>query len=631
MATKVLITLLLCGYLQRDASPEKPVRENINLPGFEAGDLFLLDMQPNERLVNLERSEWVYVAILIREGLDVSVRKEALADLAKLRKTDELTQILDAINRAAQNEDKQTGALDDLIGFLMATPAAELKTRQDALLQLSASGDHSLLRRAGYAAMMIADGTVDNAWRLAETSEDGLVDLLAAVPIVTDPNLRAALYPKVEPLLRKAPGPNDQKSRIRESAILAIASIPGHEKEVFATLASLVKNGPVRDTAIEALDRLASHRWPKGEVQSLADSVIKHMQGVNPIERNSPDFRRARRLAERLAPLLRADHSQRVRDVLRSLRIQVVVLRAIPLVMKYDKVHFVVKAAQPIEITFENPDTMLHNLVIVMPGALAEVGIAASQMLEDSENWKGRSYVPNFEKVLYATGMVRGGQSETLRFIAPETIGEYPFLCTYPGHWVPMNGILHVVDNVDAWIAANPIKATGVDPQARDFVQAWTMADLVSSLPNLSSDRSLEQGKELFTTATCAVCHQVQQVGGVLGPELGEVTTRLKPADMLAEILEPSKTINEEYRTWMINLDDGRMLSGVISKQDEEAIYFVQNPLASTKPIKILRDQIEDQRSSAVSTMPMGLLNTLTREEILDLLAYIRSGVNTGE
>ncbi len=625
MATILFITLVFSCLLQADPTAVEPKREKIDLPGFEEGDLYVLSRLSNEKLVNVERSEWVYVALLIREGLNHSYRKEAITELAKLRKTDELTQILDGINRAGKNDDEQMGALNDLIGFLMAAPPAELKKKRDALSQFASGADHELVRQAGYAAMILADGTVDRAWRLAEKSEEGLVHLLNGIPMISDPKARAALSLKVEPLVHEAPSRG-----IRQSAILAIASLPGREREAFATLASFVREGTERDTAIQALRRLPSERWPKGQVQDLVDSVMKYLQSVDSTQRNTPEFKRARQLGEDLASLLPVARGREVREALSSMGIRIVTVRSIPSRMAYDRVHIVVQAGQPLEITFENPDSMAHNLVIVVPGALAEVGIVASHMVDDSENWKGKKYVPNSDKVLFATRLLRARESDTVTIVAPKTIGEYPYLCTYPGHWASMNGILHVVEDVNAWIAANPDKASGSQAGARDFVRAWRLDDLVSDLDKLERGRTLGRGKELFTATACIACHQVKTVGGVVGPNLTEVSKRLGPAEMLAEIIEPSKTINENYRTWVIALSDGSIASGIITKQDSKAIHLVENPLASTQPIEIPRDRIIATESSNVSTMPMGLLNTLSREEILDLLAYIRSDGDPG-
>ena len=622
MAT-VLIPLILSCFLQAGSTTDEPKRENIRLPSFEQGALFVLRRQPNEKLVRLERSEWVYVAILIRDGLDISYRKEAIAGLAKLRKSDEVTQILDGITRTAMNADQETATLDDLIGLLMEAPPAELRKNRKALFQFATAGDHPRARQAGYSAMILADGKIDSAWQVAEKSNDGLADLLDATRMIPDPKLRVALYPKIEPLIYKAPSKS-----IRQSAIRAIASIPGRETEAFTMLASFVREGIERDAAIEALLRLPSDHWPRNQVGDLVDNLLQTMRSIDPLLRNTPPPKRARQLVEDLASVLPAVRKGEVHQALKSLEIQIVTIHTVPHSMKYDRVHMVVQAGQPIEITFENPDESSHNLVIVVPGALAEIGIVASQMQETSKNWNGRAYVPDSEKILFATQMIRSKQSEVMTIVAPDTVGEYPYLCTYPGHWVSMAGILHVVDDVDAWIVANPVKATGVDPNARGFVQAWSLNDLVGDLDKLESDRSLENGKKLFTVASCDACHQVHHVGGTIGPKLGEVNTRLKPAEMLEAILMPSKTIHEDFKTWVLQLDDGRVPSGIITKQDEETVYLVENPLANLPPLKIDRELILAMKASIVSTMPMGLLNTLTKEEILDLLAYIRSDKN---
>ena len=117
MTSILLIALLYPGFQQPDSVAEKPTREKVDLPGFEQGDLYVLSRLSNKRLVNVERGEWAFVAILIREGLDRAYRREAIAELAKLRKTDKLTQIFDGIARAQENKDGKTGALSDLIGF----------------------------------------------------------------------------------------------------------------------------------------------------------------------------------------------------------------------------------------------------------------------------------------------------------------------------------------------------------------------------------------------------------------------------------------------------------------------------------------------------------------------------------
>ncbi|MBL7872492.1 MAG: ThuA domain-containing protein [Cyclobacteriaceae bacterium] len=113
--------------------------------------------------------------------------------------------------------------------------------------------------------------------------------------------------------------------------------------------------------------------------------------------------------------------------------------------MKYDLKEFSVVAGKPVEIIFENPDFMQHNLVVTQIGALETVGKAADKL---ASNPKGAemNYVPEMPEVLFATKLVNPQQTERLIFIAPKKVGDYPFVCTFPGHWSIMNGVMKVVD-----------------------------------------------------------------------------------------------------------------------------------------------------------------------------------------
>ncbi|HPH47002.1 MAG TPA: plastocyanin/azurin family copper-binding protein, partial [Chryseolinea sp.] len=112
--------------------------------------------------------------------------------------------------------------------------------------------------------------------------------------------------------------------------------------------------------------------------------------------------------------------------------------------MKYDLKTFTVKAGKPVEIIFENPDFMQHNLVITQIGALETVGKAADKLASNPKSAE-KNYVPEVSEVLFSTKLVNPQQTVTLRFTAPTKAGDYPFVCTFPGHWSIMNGIMKVV------------------------------------------------------------------------------------------------------------------------------------------------------------------------------------------
>jgi azurin len=112
--------------------------------------------------------------------------------------------------------------------------------------------------------------------------------------------------------------------------------------------------------------------------------------------------------------------------------------------MKYDLKSFTVEAGKPVEIIFENPDFMQHNLLIIKPGTLQTVGAAADKLAQDSKGAE-MNYIPNIPEILFSTKLVNPQQTVRLQFTAPKEVGDYPYVCTFPGHWSLMNGIMNVV------------------------------------------------------------------------------------------------------------------------------------------------------------------------------------------
>lgn len=112
--------------------------------------------------------------------------------------------------------------------------------------------------------------------------------------------------------------------------------------------------------------------------------------------------------------------------------------------MKYDTKEFTVKAGETIEIVFKNDDFMQHNLIIGQKGSLDAIGAAADKLATDP-NGSEKDYIPEIPQVLYHTRLVNPNETVTLTFKVPDETGDYPFVCTFPGHWRIMNGVMKVV------------------------------------------------------------------------------------------------------------------------------------------------------------------------------------------
>ncbi len=158
----------------------------------------------------------------------------------------------------------------------------------------------------------------------------------------------------------------------------------------------------------------------------------------------------------------------------------------------------------------------------------------------------------------------------------------------------------------------------------RKFVKDWKMADLAAALDMTGKGRSFERGKEVFTASQCIVCHRFGNEGGAVGPDLTAVFSRFTRRDVLESIIEPSKVISEQYLNTTLSLKNGDEVTGRIVEESPAAYQVVVNPLTQTRT-EVKKSDVAEKRFSKISPMPEGLVNNFTREEIMDLLAYIQS------
>ena len=165
-----------------------------------------------------------------------------------------------------------------------------------------------------------------------------------------------------------------------------------------------------------------------------------------------------------------------------------------------------------------------------------------------------------------------------------------------------------------------------LEPKRR-FVRDWTMEDLLPHLDDLQTNRSFESGKTAFREVGCIQCHRLQQEGGGAGPDLTDRAIRLKPAELLESILIPSKKVAPEYATTVIQTVAGNVVEGRIERETDSVIVL-RAGASFAPPTAVLKTDIEHRALSKNSIMPAGALNTLEKQEVLDLLAYVIAGGN---
>lgn len=417
---------------------------------------------------------------------------------------------------------------------------------------------------------------------------------------------------------------------LRDIAIGTLALLPGRYQEKWNDLTTLIKGGHSRPVAISVLKTIPSDQRPAEGIGDLVDNLIGYLSELPLQLRTGEAASETIELVRSLSERLPAERATAIQSRLENLDVRVIAVGTVQERMIFDKELIVVQAGKPVEFRFSNIDFMPHNFVIVQPGALEEIGELAEATARDADA-KDRHYVPKSPKVMLASRLLESGQSEALLFETPTQPGIYPYVCTYPGHWRRMFGALYVVENYDQY-QANPEAYLAEHPlELRDELLKftarntdWKYDDLIAKLTPLPPGRSFEVGRNLFRAANCVGCHKLNGEGHELGPDLASMdASRHTIGHILKAIVEPSAEIDEKYQSFNFLLDSGKIITGTILEETPTQLKVLVDPLARRDPITIDRDEIEEQVKSPVSIMPAGLLNNLTEEEIIDLVAYV--------
>ncbi len=183
--------------------------------------------------------------------------------------------------------------------------------------------------------------------------------------------------------------------------------------------------------------------------------------------------------------------------------------------------------------------------------------------------------------------------------------------------------IVALGDVLSAYNAAQTYKPK-TSGTARKLVKEWSTADLQPLLDQVGNGRNFARGKEVFNEAQCSACHRYGDQGGAIGPDLTAVATRFKRPDILEATTEPSKVLSEQYMNTVIETNEGRVMIGRITEETPDKVVLRPNPL-EPETVAVKKSEIASREHSKISPMPAGLLNTFTKDEILDLLAYLES------
>ena len=151
-------------------------------------------------------------------------------------------------------------------------------------------------------------------------------------------------------------------------------------------------------------------------------------------------------------------------------------------------------------------------------------------------------------------------------------------------------------------------------------VGSLTQEEVIATVVSKPGD--IARGQEVFAKANCAACHTVRQDEVQKGPYLGTIAKTYKRPELTTAILEPSKTIAQGFVTNLIMTKDGEVRSGfVTSEQNDRVTIRDQKGVEFT----VLKEEIEERKTSPTSVMPTGVMNEFTTYDLASLVDYLES------
>jgi putative heme-binding domain-containing protein len=159
----------------------------------------------------------------------------------------------------------------------------------------------------------------------------------------------------------------------------------------------------------------------------------------------------------------------------------------------------------------------------------------------------------------------------------------------------------------------------------RPLVKKYTVEELVPVVEKGLTKRDFDKGRNLFGETKCFACHRYNNEGGATGPDLTIVSGRFGARDLLESIIEPSKVISDQYAAIVVTTTDGRQIVGRVVNLAGDGMIVNTDMLDPNKLVNVNRNLIESIGTSKISMMPEGLIDTLSQDEILDLVAYLYS------
>ena len=183
-------------------------------------------------------------------------------------------------------------------------------------------------------------------------------------------------------------------------------------------------------------------------------------------------------------------------------------------------------------------------------------------------------------------------------------------------------------------LAKKPVQKSALENLGAIFKgrpeKKWTLDELSQAARSNLTQRDFANGGKMFAAGGCFACHRFNNQGGMTGPDLTTAGRRYSAHDLLDQVVNPSKVINDQFSAVTVVTAEGLVHTGVVVNLSGDRLTLNTDLTDPNKRVNVDRNSIEELIVSKTSPMPVGLFKRMTKDEILDLTAYLISGGDSG-
>jgi len=172
----------------------------------------------------------------------------------------------------------------------------------------------------------------------------------------------------------------------------------------------------------------------------------------------------------------------------------------------------------------------------------------------------------------------------------------------------------------------SPLEILAEALTGRSYVKEWKLDEIAKVAQSGLKKRDYANGRKMFGAGGCFACHRFANEGGMTGPDLTGSGGRYNAHDLLDQVINPSKEINEQFVPIELIKTDGSKITGIVVNLNGDGVTVNTDMFDPNQRITVDRKVVKSIEPSKISPMPEGLLNMMKQDEILDLVAYILSG-----